>query len=170
MSFYVIVFFCLLFFFRLSSGSLSDMAGINQAPNDITEACARLTLGEGGVCEILIPDSIETEATQESLLTLMGRFHGDRNADFESMRQTLAYIWKPMDGVTISKVPGVVDRFLFRFYSEFDLSRVVDGGPWTFKGQVMCFKTLEKGVQPSKVELYHTPIWVQLHDLPPGFV
>jgi len=45
----------------------------------------------------------------------------------QAMRKTLAIVWKPVKGVNIRDLEG--SNYLFQFYHEMDLRKVLDGGP-----------------------------------------
>ena len=60
--------------------------------------------------------------------------------------------------------------FLFHFYHELDLQRVIKNGPWTFDQKLLVFSRLEIGMDPQQVQLNHADFWVQVYDLPVGFM
>ncbi|MBA0783036.1 hypothetical protein Gotri_000822 [Gossypium trilobum] len=55
------------------------------------------------------------------------------------MRSTLANVWHPIGGVSISDLEN--DRFLFRFYFEVDVDRVERNGPWNFNSHLLSRRT-----------------------------
>ncbi|MBA0879066.1 hypothetical protein Goshw_003306 [Gossypium schwendimanii] len=70
----------------------------------------------------------ENKADEESYdLCLVGRVITDSIVNFTSLRNTLADLWHPLRGVSITELES--KRILFRFYSEIDLKRVMDGMP-----------------------------------------
>lgn len=50
-----------------------------------------------------------------------------------------------------------------------DWERVMDEGPWTFKGKVVVLAHYDGFTKPSTIELNKIDIWMQIHDLPDGF-
>lgn len=64
---------------------------------------------------------------------------------------------------------SVPNLFLFKFFHELDLQRVLDDGPWTFNNQALVVKKLEIGEQLTAIKLNDLYIWVQVYDLPIGF-
>ncbi|KAK5842621.1 hypothetical protein PVK06_004998 [Gossypium arboreum] len=84
------------------------------------------------------------------------------------MKSTLANIWHPHGGVTISDLR--VKRLMFKFYYEIDFDRFLEGSPWTFIGHLLVFYSLRKGEDPMVVPLIFVDFWVQIHDLPFGLI
>lgn len=61
------------------------------------------------------------------------------------------------------------NRFLFQMAHEIDISRVIDGSPWSFNRAPLIFKRLTPGENPMESKLNHMDIWVQIHELQNGF-
>ncbi|KAH1098557.1 hypothetical protein J1N35_015478 [Gossypium stocksii] len=47
----------------------------------------------------------------------------------------MANIWHPLEGVQISDLGE--KRFLFKFFNEVDIHRVITGAPWTFNNHLL---------------------------------
>lgn len=47
---------------------------------------------------------------------------------------------------------------------------VQSGGPWTFDNTMLCLDIIPPGEDPLKVDLWFLKIWIQIHDLPAGFM
>ncbi|KAK6147743.1 hypothetical protein DH2020_018655 [Rehmannia glutinosa] len=120
---------------------------------------------EGG---LLIENTDDGAETQDLRWCLVGRFLSDRQVNFLAMKNTLAAIWRPVKGVFIKDLGP--NLFLFQFFHELDLARVQSNGPWTFDNLMLITKRLLIGEQPSKVLLFNVEIWVQVYDLPFGFM
>ncbi|MBA0819469.1 hypothetical protein Gohar_021233 [Gossypium harknessii] len=99
-------------------------------------------------------------------LCLVGRVLTDSVVNFPSLRNTFADLWHPLRGVSITELEN--KRILFRFYSEIDLKRVLDGIPWFFNRHLIVFHRLRGGEEPNLIPLWHTAFWVQVHNLPIG--
>ncbi|MBA0749139.1 hypothetical protein Gogos_003099, partial [Gossypium gossypioides] len=74
------------------------------------------------------------------------------------MRFTLANVWHPIGGVSISDL-GV------RFYLEVDVESIEQNGPWSFNSH-----RLREGEIPMGLELNWVAFWVLVHDIPHGFM
>lgn len=75
----------------------------------------------------------ETEVVPD--LTLVGCFLTPKEFNFHSMKSTLANLWHPLGGVTITHIGE--KRLTFRFYYAIDIERVINGTPWTFDNQLL---------------------------------
>ncbi|MBA0567436.1 hypothetical protein Golob_012173 [Gossypium lobatum] len=84
------------------------------------------------------------------------------------MRTTLANLWHPRRGVTITDMGE--KRFLFQFYYEIDLDRFLDEIPWMFNNHLLLFHRLKEGDDPMALLLFWVDFWVQIHDLPMGLM
>lgn len=60
----------------------------------------------------------------------MGCFITEGSTDFPAMQQTLSALWKPWKGIYIKELDA--NLFLFQFYHEIDIKRVMEGSPWSF--------------------------------------
>ncbi|XP_019178362.1 PREDICTED: uncharacterized protein LOC109173575 [Ipomoea nil] len=60
-------------------------------------------------------------------------------------------------------------RYLFKFYHEADISRIINDGPWTFDKSLLLLKRLSDTEDPLDIDLNTAEFWVQVHGLPPGF-
>ncbi|KAL4386718.1 hypothetical protein GQ457_09G000940 [Hibiscus cannabinus] len=98
----------------------------------------------------------------------VGRFLTDSVIHYLSMRATLANVWHPTKGISISDLGS--GRFLFRLYHELDAERIVKGGPWNFNSHLLIFRRLREGEDPMLVPLFHVDFWVYVHDVPLGFM
>ncbi|MBA0712746.1 hypothetical protein Golax_011824 [Gossypium laxum] len=99
-------------------------------------------------------------------LFLVGRVLMDNAVNFPSLKITLADLWHPLRGVSITEMEN--KRILFQFYNEIGLKRVLDGLPWFFNRHLIIFHRLVGGEEPNSVTLWHTVFWVQVHNLPIG--
>lgn len=101
-------------------------------------------------------------------LCLVGRCLTDSIVHFPSLRNTMADLWHPLRGICISDLGD--RRFLFQFFHEVDIQRVLAGTPWFFNNHLILFHRMKPGENPSLVPLFLIEFWVQVHDLPIGLV
>lgn len=47
---------------------------------------------------------------------------------------------------------------------------VLKGGPWSFDSAIMVMEEVPKGEDPLNVPLWHVNMWIQIFDLPSGFM
>ncbi|XVE94357.1 hypothetical protein REPUB_Repub02eG0002100 [Reevesia pubescens] len=84
------------------------------------------------------------------------------------MKNTLVSIWRTVKGVCIKDLPPTL--FLFQFFHELDMDRVLRGGPCMFNQNQLLTSRLEMGMNLLLVPLFHADFWIQIHDLPYGFL
>ncbi|KAK1379781.1 hypothetical protein POM88_026525 [Heracleum sosnowskyi] len=141
--------------------------------NDIARMMNNITLEEEEERGLAVEVTEEDENHEafyglDAKLCLMGRFITEGVVDFPSMKQTLAALWRPGRGVHIRDID--VNLYLFQFYHEIDVKRVVDGSPWSFNRKVLVIARMKEGDVPRGVRLNSLDLWVQIHDLRAGFM
>lgn len=47
---------------------------------------------------------------------------------------------------------------------------VLNGGPWSLDNAMLVVSAIFSGVEPLSVLLWHLNFWIQIHDLPTGFM
>jgi 14-3-3 protein epsilon len=99
---------------------------------------------------------------------LVGRFLGDRAIHVNSMKVTMADVWRPVKGVKIKE--ATTGLFLFQFAHALDMEAVLQGGPWAFNNQMLILERVQLGVQLDNIPLHHVDFWVQVHNLPTGLM
>ncbi|KAH9665322.1 CCHC-type domain-containing protein [Citrus sinensis] len=137
----------------------------------ITRDYARISIDveeEGG----LIVTGDEGENSGQGKLDLrfclVGRFLTDKVINFVAMKNTMASLWRPGKGVCIKDLSPTL--FLFQFFHEIDVNRVLETGPWTFDQHILLVKRLEEDEQPQNIPLFTTSFWIQIYNLPIGFM
>ena len=99
---------------------------------------------------------------------LVGRFLTDSPIDFQAMQHKMASLWRPGRGLYVKQLEG--NRFLFQFYHEIDIKRVMEGSPWMFGRFHLIMERLKEGDNPRTMAINNLDIWVQLHDISAGFM
>lgn len=144
------------------------MAGTSKE-NNILENYAKLSINDEDE-EGLILDEPKGEKAglQDYTFCLVGRLLTNRKTNFMAMQDTLSSIWRPVKGVFM-EATSYPNIFLFKFFHELDVRRVLEDGPWTFNQQTLIIKKLEVDEQLANVELFEISMWVQVYELPIGF-
>jgi 14-3-3 protein epsilon len=99
---------------------------------------------------------------------LIGRVLTDKQIRFGYFKERLSHFWKP--GKKVSILPADNGRFLFQFNHLLDAAKVLDDGPWVFDNYNMMIERIAPGVVPASVDLNHIDLWLQVHNLPFGFI
>ncbi|XVF70080.1 hypothetical protein PTKIN_Ptkin11bG0132900 [Pterospermum kingtungense] len=82
-------------------------------------------------------------------LYLVGRFFTDKSINFNAMRTRMAEIWRPVKGVHVKD--SQPNLYLFQFFHEIDIQRVMNGGPSLFDNFPLIHKRLQEGDMPTMV-------------------
>ncbi|XP_019168052.1 PREDICTED: uncharacterized protein LOC109163801 [Ipomoea nil] len=99
--------------------------------------------------------------------TLIGKFLTDRILKVEVMKRVMAAAWRPLMGIEITDV--LPNLYLFTFFDEADMRRVLEEGPWAFENTTLICQILEDGVDPTQVVLNTVDFWIQVYDIPLGY-
>ncbi|XP_074342383.1 uncharacterized protein LOC141679921 [Apium graveolens] len=133
---------------------------------NLEELYARLALEEEENGGVVVGE--EEVRPNRKTFVLVGRFLTEKNVNFNAMQNVLASLWRPKEGVEIHDLGG--QRYSFVFYHKLDLQKVLDGGPWTFEQSLLVSQCLQENEEPHGVNLNRVDIWVQIYDLPNGFI
>lgn len=116
----------------------------------------------------ILDDSSFSEGDSEVRLCLVGRFLTDRPINFSAMKNRMAGIWRPGKGICIKEIDS--NLYLFQFFHAVDLNRVLSGGPWSFDNHLLIIHKMKTGDIPMHVPLFFVDFWVQVYNLPIGFM
>lgn len=61
-------------------------------------------------------------------------------------------------------------RYSFAFFHKMDIQKVIEGGPWSFEQATLLLHQLLPGKDPCTIKLQNTEMWVQVYDIPRGFL
>ncbi|MBA0687118.1 hypothetical protein Goari_014679 [Gossypium aridum] len=81
------------------------------------------------------------------------------------MRNTMANLWYPLEGVEILELGA--KWFLFKFFHKVDVDHVISDAPWTFNGHLLVFHWLREEDGPLTIPLVSSTFWFQVYNLPP---
>lgn len=143
------------------------MAGTSRGKN-ILDDYASLSINDDDEGGLVVEEPSGEKAGQDYTHCLVGRLLTNRKVNFMAMQDTLSAIWRPVKGVFM-EATSYPNIFLFKFFHERDVSRVLEDGPWTFNQQTLIIKKLEMDEQLANVELFEINMWVQVYELPIGF-
>ncbi|VFQ97337.1 unnamed protein product [Cuscuta campestris] len=98
---------------------------------------------------------------------LVRRFLTERPINFTAMKNTMASLWRPDEGMVVRDLGDGI--YVFQFGAMAELERVLDMCPWTFNNQALILDRLKGYNDPRDVPLHSMFIWVQVHGLKRGF-
>ncbi|KAH7861340.1 hypothetical protein Vadar_024815 [Vaccinium darrowii] len=113
---------------------------------------------------IVIEDEIYKKVVSECHLSLVGKLLTGRRFNHAAMKETIRRAWGPKCDVKIFDVGE--NLFHFRFSSEANFLRVLNGGPWSFDNHLLALMKWEAGMKDGQVCFTHIDFWVQIWGLP----
>ena len=84
------------------------------------------------------------------------------------MKERMTLVWRPKCGVEITEVKYGI--FLFRFFFHLVVQRILKGRPWSFDKHLLILGVIKEGANPTTIPLFLVPFWIQMHNLPLGFM
>jgi len=72
------------------------------------------------------------------------------------MQERLSKLWRPGQGVTIEQVEE--NKFIFQFYHQWDMERILQEEPWTFDGFMLVLRKVNIGEAIADTVLYEIEI------------
>ena len=122
----------------------------------------KLTVEEEEV--IMISEEARLPEIESCTLSLIGKFLTCKAFNKRAVLSTMKRVWGMQSDLQIVEVG--TNLFQFKFQSEFDLIRVLKGGPWCFDNQLLMLKRWHKGMTASNVKLECASLWVQIWGAP----
>jgi len=111
---------------------------------------------------IAISDDGRLEAIESCTLSLVGKFLTCKSFNKVAAKNTIRRAWGLNDSLQILEVR--LNLFQFKFQSEFDLDRILRGGPWSFDNQLLLLQRWKKGMIVGNIRLESASLWVQIWD------
>ena len=122
----------------------------------------RLTTEEEETIEIL--DDGRKERLENCALCLIGKFLTCRPFNKRAAISTLKRAWGLEEAVQIVEVG--TSLFQIKFHSEFEMNRVLKGGPWSFDNQVLMLLQWKVGMTAENVKFESVSLWIQIWGAP----
>ncbi|KAM6569081.1 hypothetical protein CsatB_017066 [Cannabis sativa] len=144
-----------------------EMASSSRVMEELEHRWDTICLEEEEESEEILEDEEDGNPEFDVRWSLVGKLLTGRISDYKVFQNMIADLWKPGKGMTVKILEQ--NRFLFQFYHEIDIQRVINGSPWTFDRKHLILKRLKAGDNPKMVELDTIDMWVQIHDLQSGF-
>lgn len=136
----------------------------------VQEVYRRLNIGTNdGV--LTYNDPIQAQQQEDSEAgwqnCIVGRLLTEKVINFQIFQNMMACIWKPGKGMMVKELGN--NCYLFQFFHELDVEKVIDGGPWNYQQIPIILHELQPNENPRRVELTKLLVWVQIHNVPSGY-
>ncbi|XP_030930654.1 uncharacterized protein LOC115956399 [Quercus lobata] len=111
---------------------------------------------------IAISDEGRLEAIESCTSSFIGKFLTCKSFNKVATKNMIRHTWGLNESMQILEVGPKF--FQFKFQSEFDLERILRGGPWSFDNQLLLLQRWKKGMTVRNIRLELASLWVQIWD------
>ncbi|VFQ81500.1 unnamed protein product [Cuscuta campestris] len=138
-------------------------------PTNIDNGIAAISLDNEDEDGLVFGDEIGDSSIQQPAydFCLVGRFLTERPVNFVAMKNTMASLWRPEEGMVVKEVGAGL--YIFQFGALAEMERVMEMCPWSFNNQALLLERLGRSKDPSEVSLHHLYVWVRVYGLKRGF-
>ena len=109
---------------------------------------------------IAIFDEGRIEVIESCYLSLIGKFLTCKSFNKMAAKNTIRRAWGVNDAMQILEVGP--NLFQFKFHSEFEMDRILRGGPWPFDNQLLMLQRWKKGMTMGNIKMENSSLWVQI--------
>jgi hypothetical protein len=95
---------------------------------------------------------------------VVGKMVADRIVPKEYYKAPLLRVWKPMGSVVFNVIGE--NLFIAEFEYEWDKTRIMEGRPWLFDGNLVSLKEFDGFTPPTKMCFDQASFWVRMYNLP----
>ena len=133
--------------------------------SELEAMMAELGLQEDDLQDVIVEeDELPEEATRWMAIA---RVHTDKTYSQYWFFRNMRVAWDLAQEVKIK--PLEENLYTLQFSCLGDWERVMEDGPWNFKGKAVVMAHYDGFTKPSMIDLTKLDIWMQIHDLPDGF-
>lgn len=118
---------------------------------DVINSIQHLKLTAEEEEEIQVSDESRLEEMDRCALSLIGKFLTSKSYNRKAAKNTLRKAWGLEKELQISEVGS--NLFQFKFQSEYDLERILKGGPWCFDNQLLMLTRWKPSMSANNVIL-----------------
>lgn len=134
---------------------------------DINQRMQNMAIDEEENAGFVLEGDVE-DNTNRYELCLVGRLLTEKSINTKMMKSRLADVWRPTMGINIKDLDK--GMFLFQFFRKEDMQWVTNGGPWSFDNAMLALEKVETGENPANISPCFVSIWIQLFNLPMGYM
>lgn len=131
---------------------------------EIACLCNKISLKEGEKRGITILEGEVEEVKEQGTMCLVGKLWMDKVANKETFKTVFSRIWRLMGRVVFKELQE--NLWLFEFSDNEDKRRVMEGRSWSFDRHILVLNEFDGTTPPPHMKFDHSPIWVQVHDMP----
>ena len=131
---------------------------------DVIEGMGSLKLTSEEAKDIQVSDEGRMDEIDSCVLSLIGKFLTCKPFNRKVAKNMLQRAWGFDKELQISEVGN--NLFQFKFQLEYELERILRGGPWSFDNQLLMLTRWKTGMSANNVVLEHASLWVQIWRVP----
>jgi hypothetical protein len=131
---------------------------------ELAKLCSNISLTEGEKIGISVTEGEVGEFRERGVNCLVGKLWSEKAVNKEAFKTVLSRIWRTVGRVVFKELQD--NCWLFEFSGEADKCRVLEGRPWSYDRYALVLKEFDGKMAPSQMRFQHSPIWIQVHDMP----
>jgi hypothetical protein len=147
------------------SGNIPSGSGIKK-DESLDDMLQRLWFDEGEIDDLVFEEEKEVPKEGMKWLTL-ARVHTSNYFSFQTFEQHMIMAWSPAREVKFRALEE--NLFTIQCSCMGNWIKVIEGGPWLFRQNVIIIEPYDGLVPEKSIELTRFSAWVQIHNLPEGY-
>ena len=116
--------------------------------------------------EIVLEEDLE-DLKGGARWTALAKVHSLKTFSHSAFLANMKYAWSLAKDVSFKAIEE--NLFVFQFTCLGDWQKVMNEGPWFFRGNVVMLKEYDGITKPSTVNFKKLAMWVRIYDLPTAF-
>lgn len=135
----------------------------NVIDSDLNDLLQHLEIREDEEQGIVLEENLE-ELKAEARWTALAKVNSPKTFSHAAFIANMKYAWSLAKEVSFKAIEE--NLFLLQFSCLGDWHKVMDEGPWIFRGYVVLLEEYDGITKPSKIKFKNMIAWVRIYDLP----
>ncbi len=131
---------------------------------DLAKRWGKFSLLDEENTGVSIQDSELVPLVSRGKFCLVGKLLADRVVAKDFLRGPLLRMWKPGGPVSFKGLGENI--FLVEFDNEWDKTKVMEGRPWLFDGNLVSLNDFDGLTPPNQMNFDKASFWVRMYNLP----
>lgn len=137
-----------------------------QEEKELEEMMAELGIAEEEFIDLVFEDEMSDAAANPRWLAI-GKVHTSKEYGDFWFYKNMRSAWDLAQTVKFRSLGDNLYTMQFSYLG--DRNKVMEGGPWAFRGHQVVLAVYDGFKKPSLIDLNCFKIWIQIHDLPDGY-
>lgn len=138
-----------------------------KSPDQIGDLLERLELRDEETDEIILEEDVQ-ELRADSKWMAIGSVYSSKSFSHAALFSQMRYAWSLAKEVRFKALGE--NLFVLQFFCKGDWTKVMEEGPWIFRGNAFLVAEYDGVTRPSAIKFEHMSVWVRIYDLPPTFM